>query len=174
MENQAEDWGKWERIKAERNKAAIEAEKMQEDKSNLAYMDARNFSVKKGLSSRPEAFLNGGEKMANIGIVLGVLGMIGEKLLLYAAQTIGMSNQEHFMAENDAALQAIGYVRSSFGFLSSIAPLFAIAAITSSIWYYYKTRKKSWHIIITALITIGIFFLNQWLTTIIVNLFQSK
>lgn len=173
MDDKAEDWQKWKRIKAERDKAAREAVKMQEDKSNLAYIDARSFLVRKGFSSRPEAFLTGGERMANAGIVLAILGVLGDKILEYFKQSIAMAGSFERRAENDAALRAINYLQSSFQFLVLLAPLLVVGAIASAIWYRHKTKQKVWHIFISASIAIGVVLLDQGLTLLIAKLSQS-
>lgn len=175
MDNQAEDWEKQRRIKAEKEKAKKEATQLKEDSTNLSFLDANDFAIKKGtLTKNPEAFLNSGEKIVNIGIILGLLGMVGEKVVLYFIQSVGVAQEEHFSADNNAAGQALGYLYDSFRFLSFLAPILAIAAGVSAIWYCCKTRKKATHVFISVVIVMVIAVLNQWLTALIANVFHSK
>ncbi len=173
MDDKAEDWQKWERIKAEKEKASRDSH--QESKGNLAYIDPATFTTRKGFTKDPAAFLASGEKSANAGILLGILGLVGEKMFLYLQYSVATANRSSTtLAQNEAALRAIGLVHSIFNTVSLAAPIFAIAAIASAVYYYYKTKKKVLHILISAGITIGIFLLNQWLTTVIINMFQSR
>lgn len=173
MDDKPEDWEKLKRIKAERDKALKESNKLKENPANLSYLDAKSFAAKKGFSTRPEAFLNSGERMASISVILAALGILGDKILEYFKQSVMQAGSANRTAENDAALRAIGYLQSSFQFLLILAFLLAIAAIASAIWYYYKTKKRVWHIFISAGIAIGIFFLNQGLTLLIAKLLHS-
>ncbi len=171
---QTEDWEKWRRIKAEKEKAIKDALTLQEDRSNLAFLDAKSFATqKRKLSRNPESYRASGEKLAGISVVLIAVGIIGEKAVLFFMKSIGAANREHFMAENQATLQALGYLYNLFSFMSLVALLLAIGAIASAIWYRRKANKKVLHIFIAAGATIVAFVLNRWLVVLIANMFHS-
>ncbi len=168
MDNEAEDWEKQKRIKAEKERAAKDAVRLEGDKTNLAYLDAKSFAVQKGkLSNNPDAYLNSGEKMAGVGFFLSLVGMLGEKVVFYFLKSIGNANQEHFSAENEAASRALGILYSGFYYLSFLALILAVFATISAIWYYHLTRKKVLHIFIAAGATVAVFCLNRWLAALV-------
>lgn len=157
MDDTPEDWEEKLRIKAEIEKAERATDK--ENKGNLAYVDAKSFGEKKGFSRDPEAFLRSGEKASYIGVALALLGCIGAIITALLMKSLSKGG---FSGDKQAVGTAISIIDTLFRFMVYVAPLFAVDAIASAIYYNKKTGKKVTHMIIsgtTIVAMVGIYFL---------------
>lgn len=155
MNDEPIDWEKEKRIKAEKEKA--EMSMTGESKANLANIDSSAFKNKRGFSSDPDAFYKTGEKFANIGIALAVLGAVGKLatgMILTGALFGGNGGEKR--AENSAVATATGIIGSIFFIMLLIALILGTCGIIAGIIYRIKTGKNSWHIIIAGVASVAI------------------
>ncbi len=157
MDNKPEDWEKWRRIKAEKEKASRET--LTENKANLQYLDAKSFAVRKGLSRNPEAYRAGSEKISGICLVTIILGAI-----LDAVMTFIMVNLKMGLVDSiPAKIEEFVYL------VLVLIPAFAsIVAAIEAVIYSYKTRKKLTGPLINTIITIIIFVAHQKIRELII------
>lgn len=147
MDNKPVDWEKEKRIKAEREKAEMQV--LTENKSNLAYLDPKSFSVIKGFSRDPEAHRVMGEKLSNLSLAVISLGAILDAILTFVATNLHMGLADTIPWIIEGIIYALLIALPAFG---------AFVAVVEIIAYFIKTRRKMIVPIINAVLAMVIFF----------------
>ena len=151
MDDKNEDWGKWKRIKAEREKALKDV--LPDEKANLQFLDAQSFAARKGFSRDPEAYRVGSEKIAGTCLVVIILGVILDILLTFVTMNLKMGLADIIPAKIENLV---------FTLLMAVPALAAVFALIEALVYCFKTRRKLIAPIIESIITILIFVIYWW------------